>query len=114
MMYTNAARVPQDGCYAVWKNSYISLLFPRERIKSMASKLPSERIRLSLQCVEYIQQLFHAKDSGYRYNFTRHCVYSKQCAHLFFFFFFQVFLIGSQHIQRLREENKYFEDFIVK
>ena len=26
----------------------------------------------------------------------------------------QVFLIGSQHIQRLREENKYFEDFIVK
>ena len=29
-------------------------------------------------------------------------------------FFFQVFLIGSQHIQRLRKENKYFEDFIVK
>ena len=112
MMYTNAARVPQDGGYAVWKNSYISLLFPRESIKSMAGKLPSERIRLSLQCVEYIQQLFHAKDSGYRYNFTRHCGYSKQCAHLFFFF--QVFLIGSQHIQRLREENKYFEDFIVK
>ena len=87
MMYTNAARVPQDGGYAVWKNSYISLLFPRESIKSMAGKLPSERIRLSLQCVEYIQQLFHAKDSGYRYNFTRHCGYSKQCAHLFFFFF---------------------------
>ena len=31
-----------------------------------------------------------------------------------FCFFFQVFLIGPQHIQRLREENKYFEDFIVK
>ena len=48
MMYTNAARVPQDSGYAVWKNSYLSLLFPREKIKSMAGKLPSERIRLSL------------------------------------------------------------------
>ena len=64
MMYTNAARVPQDGGYAVWKNSYISLLFPRESIKSMAGKLPSERIRLSLQCVEYIQQLFTQKTLG--------------------------------------------------
>ena len=95
-MYTNAARVPQDGGYAVWKNSYISLLFPRESIKSMAGKLPSERIRLSLQCVEYIQQLFHAKDSV--------------CTPVFFF---QVFLIGSQHIQRLRKENKYFEDLLL-
>ena len=48
MIYINVARVPQDGGYAVWKNSYISPLFPRESIKSMASKLPNERIRLSL------------------------------------------------------------------
>ena len=88
MIYINAARVPQDVGYAVWKNSYISPLFPRESIKSMASKLPNERIRFSL-CVEYIQQLFRAKDSGYEYNFTRHCGYLIQCADLFFFGFFK-------------------------
>ncbi|XP_027036472.1 uncharacterized protein LOC113665018 [Pocillopora damicornis] len=47
MMYTNAARVPQDGGYAVWKNSYISLLFPRESIKSMAAALAMEGPLLS-------------------------------------------------------------------
>lgn len=30
-----------------------------------------------------------------------------------FFFFFEVFLIGSQHIKRLREESKYFEDLLL-
>ena len=43
MMYTNAARVPQDDHYVVWKNSYISPLFPRESIKSAPSKLTNER-----------------------------------------------------------------------
>ena len=109
MMYTNAARVPQDGGYAVWKNSYISLLFPR--IKSMAGKLPSERIRLSLQCVEYIQQLFTQKTLGIG-TILLDIAGTQNSVHTFFFF--EVFLIGSQHIKRLREESKYFEDFIVK
>ena len=48
MMYTNAARVPQDDHYVVWKNSYISPLFPQESIKSAPSKLTNERTRFSL------------------------------------------------------------------
>ena len=48
MMYANAARVPQDGHYVVWKDSYISPLFPRERIKSVPGKLTNERSRFSL------------------------------------------------------------------
>ena len=38
---------------------------------------------------------------------------TQNSVHTCFFFFFQVFLIGSQHIQRLRKENKYFEDLLL-
>jgi len=31
MLYTNAARVPQEGGSDVWKNSFITLMFPREK-----------------------------------------------------------------------------------
>lgn len=31
MLYTNAARVPQERESDVWKNSFITLLFPREK-----------------------------------------------------------------------------------
>lgn len=48
MLYTNAARVPQDDDDVVWKNSYISPLFPRESIRSLISKLANERMRLFL------------------------------------------------------------------
>ena len=40
--------------------------------------------------------------------------YTVHTCFFLFCFFFQVFLIGPQYIQRLREENRYFEDFIVK
>ena len=35
-----------------------------------------------------------------------------QCAHLFFFF--QVFIISSQHIQSFKDGKKYVEDVIAK
>ena len=31
MLYTNAARVPQERESDVWKNSFITLMFPREK-----------------------------------------------------------------------------------
>ncbi|XP_022803178.1 uncharacterized protein LOC111340580 isoform X2 [Stylophora pistillata] len=38
MLYTHAARVPQDRYSVVWKNSYITPLFPRERTLSLLCK----------------------------------------------------------------------------
>jgi len=36
MLYTNAARVPQESESDVWKNSFITLLFPREKSFDLA------------------------------------------------------------------------------
>ena len=38
MLYTNAARVPQEGESDVWKSSFITLLFPREKPFDVAGK----------------------------------------------------------------------------
>ncbi|PFX17640.1 N-lysine methyltransferase SMYD2-B [Stylophora pistillata] len=43
MLYTNAARVPQDDDYVVWKNSYISPLFPRDSIGSLIRDLKKRK-----------------------------------------------------------------------
>ena len=38
MLYTNAARIPQEAESDVWKSSFISLLFPREKPFDVAGK----------------------------------------------------------------------------
>lgn len=38
MLYTNAARVPQERESDVWKNSFITLMFPREKPFDVAGK----------------------------------------------------------------------------
>ena len=48
MLYINAARVSQDGGSVVWKNSFISPLFPRESIRDLPSKPDSEKHTIPL------------------------------------------------------------------
>lgn len=72
MLYTNAARVPQESESDVWKNSFITLLFPREKSFDLAGKTDTFTKSLSAFLFEDVFSLVIYSDS-YSFQYKISC-----------------------------------------